>query len=158
MVSWATKCPPATFGWLCVETHKECDRHRPYLIQPPSGGCVLKPPCMGFLSVISDQPPSGGCVLKHCAIAAFVKRRIPATFGWLCVETTACCRLLILTDPATFGWLCVETIKVARYSATLMAQPPSGGCVLKRLVFCIRHRKISPATFGWLCVETTYLY
>ena len=58
-------------------------------MQPPSGGCVLKPlrkitrkngdnaATFGWLCVetqikslrhtyASEQPPSGGCVLKHC--------------------------------------------------------------------------------------------
>ena len=33
---------------------------------------------------------------------------------------------------ATFGWLCVETIWKVEDQANLLAQPPSGGCVLKQ--------------------------
>ena len=34
-------------------------------------------------------------------------------------------------------------------------QPPSGGCVLKRLVSCKKSALTKAATFGWLCVETS---
>ena len=34
-------------------------------IQPPSGGCVLKPKDADVRYVEHSQPPSGGCVLKH---------------------------------------------------------------------------------------------
>ena len=55
---------PAAFGRLCVET--------PYVgmgkvrrPQPPSGGCVLKPPKRSErVNATLPQPPSGGCVLK----------------------------------------------------------------------------------------------
>ncbi|EEP68236.1 hypothetical protein GCWU000324_02488 [Kingella oralis ATCC 51147] len=33
--------------------------------QPPSGGCVLKPPVLLLGQPETAQPPSGGCVLKH---------------------------------------------------------------------------------------------
>ena len=36
----------------------------------------------------------------------------------------------------------------------LKQQPPSGGCVLKRIVLYRRLAEIAAATFGWLCVET----
>ncbi len=76
----------ATFGWLCVETRLpvmtiELD------LQPPSGGCVLKP--------LGDR---GG----HTLVFA-------ATFGWLCVETEKMVPMLSPAHAATFGWLCVET-------------------------------------------------
>ncbi len=55
-------------------------------IQPPSGGCVLKP-CQDItLPVSTSQPPSGGCVLKH-HLLKMVLLIIPAAFGRLCVET-----------------------------------------------------------------------
>ena len=37
---------------------------------------------------------------------------------------------------------------------TKVKQPPSGGCVLKLLVFPFFAILINAATFGWLCVET----
>ena len=35
-------------------------------------------------------------------------------------------------------------------------QPPSGGCVLKHLLYMIFLLYKLAATFGWLCVETLY--
>ena len=37
----------------------------PRLIQPPSGGCVLKRLLSGLAAPARSQPPSGGCVLKR---------------------------------------------------------------------------------------------
>ena len=56
-------------------------------------------------------------------------------------------------EAATFGWLCVETC-VAMADATSLKQPPSGGCVLKPVVFALHPSHNRAATFGWLCVET----
>ena len=57
----------ATFGWLCVET---CVRHLARRV----GDLV--------------QPPSGGCVLKLAGVRGLFFDVIAATFGWLCVETS----------------------------------------------------------------------
>ena len=38
-----------------------------------------------------------------------------------------------------------------------MAQPPSGGCVLKQDILTTFLPISSAATFGWLCVETILL-
>ena len=57
-------CDPAAFGRLCVETVKSSNSIE-ILVQPPSGGCVLKPFVYGVMSKRLSQPPSGGCVLKH---------------------------------------------------------------------------------------------
>ena len=35
-----------------------------FLIQPPSGGCVLKQEVVE-VQAVAHQPPSGGCVLKR---------------------------------------------------------------------------------------------
>ena len=35
------------------------------LLQPPSGGCVLKLDNVKKEAELKDQPPSGGCVLKQ---------------------------------------------------------------------------------------------
>ena len=84
---YLSKFPPAAFRRLCVETI-ELDLMDEYGIQPPSGGCVLKPVhaegiadigtpaafrrlCVETLFAITvpplpdNQPPSGGCVLKQ---------------------------------------------------------------------------------------------
>ena len=54
---------PAAFGRLCVETlyGELCVTD---FIQPPSGGCVLKPDGATIAPELTVQPPSGGCVLK----------------------------------------------------------------------------------------------
>ena len=56
--------------------------------------------------------------------------------------------------PAAFGRLCVETSSLDLVSNGI-AQPPSGGCVLK--LFISERDIISkvPAAFGRLCVETS---
>mgnify|MGYP001671984194 FL=1 len=55
--------------------------------QPPSGGCVLKRyKGFGFSNVIG-QPPSGGCVLKPEPLFRQRRRKSPAAFRRLCVET-----------------------------------------------------------------------
>ena len=64
-------------------------------VQPPSGGCVLKPGAKVFTVSIACQPPSGGCVLKHRTNLSRNFTQTPAAFGRLCVETS--------TDTATKG-------------------------------------------------------
>ena len=76
---------PAAFGRLCVETFIKLVTIQAQ-IQPPSGGCVLKPDyvaelethrhpaafgrlCVETMAIqqtdkVPCQPPSGGCVLK----------------------------------------------------------------------------------------------
>ena len=80
--------------------------------QPPSGGCVLKPPPEQQKHATEKQPPSGGCVLKRNGITC------------RCVSVLA----------AAFGRLCVETRFGKSRLLYLAGQPPSGGCVLKRLL------------------------
>ena len=57
---------PAAFGRLCVETRAISWRRRRQLVQPPSGGCVLKHDSRREALTRMAQPPSGGCVLKLC--------------------------------------------------------------------------------------------
>ena len=78
-------------------------------MQPPSGGCVLKPRLKDYLAKYNLQPPSGGCVLKRDDYVDEMVRKSAATFGWLCVETINSNRPVIFWRAATFGWLCVET-------------------------------------------------
>ena len=80
-------------------------------LQPPSGGCVLKP----------TIPPTNACAAA-------------ATFGWLCVETNQQRTYKGLHYAATFGWLCVETFYSDTERLETWWQPPSGGCVLKLLL------------------------
>ena len=81
--------------------------------------------------ILARQPPSGGCVLKPTINHGTDRNRKAATFGWLCVETTA----------------------LTAYSK-MCQQPPSGGCVLKLLNHRKQVKSDGAATFGWLCVET----
>ena len=77
---------PAAFGRLCVET-------------PTVTGVML--------GVI--QPPSGGCVLKLLSKMRAVSVFLPAAFGRLCVETPLPPSSSQPAKPAAFGRLCVET-------------------------------------------------
>ena len=71
----------AAFGRLCVETYG-CRRLCLYLLQPPSGGCVLKPPvCEQRTHHHRWQPPSGGCVLKLFEIGHFVSHLVQPPSG-----------------------------------------------------------------------------
>ena len=99
------------------------------------------------------QPPSGGCVLKPKLYIFFRNYKSAATFGWLCVETALVKSVPVPYYAATFGWLCVETtFNFAK--VVLTWQPPSGGCVLKLYEFELIVVLQEAATFGWLCVET----
>ena len=55
--------------------------------QPPSGGCVLKQELFNDIPLWQVQPPSGGCVLKHTGNGYYRPLYSPAAFGRLCVET-----------------------------------------------------------------------
>ena len=77
---------PAAFGRLCVETSK-LNRLIKGRVQPPSGGCVLKPDDSTVDGKVVRQPPSGGCVLKHRVQQKDGRNLLPAAFGRLCVET-----------------------------------------------------------------------
>ena len=57
------------------------------VIQPPSGGCVLKPLMKIKSPAYVAQPPSGGCVLKQTQNLGYPIFPHPAAFGRLCVET-----------------------------------------------------------------------
>ena len=56
-------------------------------MQPPSGGCVLKPGHPNLSASRSMQPPSGGCVLKLFVVEMTAGLIAAAAFGRLCVET-----------------------------------------------------------------------
>ena len=126
---------PAAFRRLCVET-KSLLASITASIQPPSGGCVLKRPPVIIGLADGNQPPSGGCVLKPPRCRQIRLPRRPAAFRRLCVETRSL-RLHGYTDlPAAFRRLCVETPK-QRSPIGGLSQPPSGGCVLKPLIFSL---------------------
>ena len=101
---------PAAFGRLCVET-AWLSMKTVLLVQPPSGGCVLKPIATQHHDIAHVQPPSGGCVLKRSVLAvSAITIAAPAAFGRLCVETSKTLYSLPLPAPAAFGRLCVETL------------------------------------------------
>ena len=80
----------------------------------------MLPAAFGRLCVETDE------------IATAKPRQPPAAFGRLCVETFSPNWTKPNCLPAAFGRLCVETIAFVKdYFYTY--QPPSGGCVLKRL-------------------------
>ena len=101
-------------------------------MQPPSGGCVLKPDGLRSKSKLTQQPPSGGCVLKQ--------RKPMVCWLWLKQPPSGGCVLkheylsngLDFCVAAAFGRLCVETFARPK-SSSVSKQPPSGGCVLKLL-------------------------
>ena len=102
------------------------------------------------------QPPSGGCVLKPKGVLRAPVPVIAAAFGRLCVETPLCFQMFVHSFAAAFGRLCVETtypiprrskIRAAAFGRLCVetlqplvgeigyrSQPPSGGCVLKHLL------------------------
>ena len=77
---------PAAFGRLCVET-AWLSMKTVLLVQPPSGGCVLKLFTNNGSKACLVQPPSGGCVLKQIFNLLQAVALRPAAFGRLCVET-----------------------------------------------------------------------
>ena len=101
------------------------------MVQPPSGGCVLKPANRHFFFRDKSQPPSGGCVLKPVReAAAGVDAHQPPSGG------------------------CVLKLRRARRYPTAPRQPPSGGCVLKPEELPGESQTAQPAAFRRLCVET----
>ena len=62
-----------------------------------------------FKIITKLQPPSGGCVLKPYITLIIQLNRVPAAFGRLCVETRKRFNAAVKASPAAFGRLCVET-------------------------------------------------
>ena len=100
------------------------------------------------------QPPSGGCVLKPTGVWFDIISLLAATFGWLCVETNTPLFKIhkVKKQPPSGG--CVLKLYSILKVANIRLQPPSGGCVLKRRVRLPYWHDYEAATFGWLCVET----
>ncbi len=136
----------------------------------------MKPVHGLFLLGIGNQPPSGGCVLKRAIPRECRRRRLPAAFRRLCVETYLTSSPVDTGGPAAFRRLCVETDEPMPKDDEDGGQPPSGGCVLKLRNRHTRNRPQSqppsggcvlkhktplgvrmryfPAAFRRLCVET----
>ena len=70
---------------------------------------MLKPLSAGQLWRRVMQPPSGGCVLKQYKEKDEKKRGPAAAFGRLCVETRSNPMARAKHHAAAFGRLCVET-------------------------------------------------
>ena len=100
--------------------------------QPPSGGCVLKPPKIGDDGKLYQSAAFGRLCVETADYNKSPGNAHSAAFGRLCVETTCAGVGSPLSCSAAFGRLCVETIACCPRT-TLTAQPPSGGCVLKLL-------------------------
>ena len=92
--------------------------------------------------------------MKHQCPCCRHWRQSAATFGWLCVETKPTSKVapLCVTQPPSGG--CVLKRVAESDNADTLKQPPSGGCVLKRCARCPAIQCCWAATFGWLCVET----
>ena len=90
---------PAAFRRLCVETKHETKKDAAQS-QPPSGGCVLKQTNRARRNEPDNQPPSGGCVLKQFRHHNFPKKRPPAAFRRLCVETLPVPPSCLLSDAS----------------------------------------------------------
>ena len=125
-------------------------------MQPPSGGCVLKP-WVSHLNILGMAAAAFGrlCVETVLNVNWVILMWWAAAFGRLCVETiigeslplivfgsrlrAAVCwnvNLLFfcvaLPTAAAFGRLCVETVPCI-FTWKNSVQPPSGGCVLKQI-------------------------
>ena len=120
----------ATFGWLCVETHRRSSRRRSVVAATFGWLCVETTAQKGEGTDSLPQPPSGGCVLKHRWCILNWCCSFAATFGWLCVETLFfSCFVGIDKQPPSGG--CVLKHLHAKRRGKMIMQPPSGGCVLK---------------------------
>ena len=99
-------------------------------VQPPSGGCVLKPRLMTAIAYLIAQPPSGGCVLKPRLMTAIAYLIAQPPSGGCVLKHSPQNFQALPPAPAAFRRLCVETPSAAR-KKNPKHQPPSGGCVLK---------------------------
>ena len=147
------------------------------LVQPPSGGCVLKhllshfrglknrPAAFGRLCVETTatapkrfhgrQPPSGGCVLKPPFRWLYHSRFGQPPSGGCVLKQRARQRLnagIRNSQPPSGG--CVLKHVSRSNDWQMEIQPPSGGCVLKQHNGSPTSLHTSPAAFGRLCVET----
>ena len=99
------------------------------------------------------QPPSGGCVLKLATCSPCRRQRIAAAFGRLCVETQLKTLGVEFGEQPPSGG-CVLKPALEDLETAWLSQPPSGDCVLKQLYRLIEQFVCLAAAFGRLCVET----
>ena len=112
---------PAAFGRLCVET-SWLTMLQPLALPAAFGRLCVETSIPAITANSTIQPPSGGCVLKPARKHLLRQFRVPAAFGRLCVETIATLSLNIISNPAAFGRLCVET---ARFRVCRVARGPA---------------------------------
>ena len=100
------------------------------------------------------QPPSGGCVLKPTDSPKVAELMDPAAFGRLCVETAVpLLSRLYPVQPPSGG--CVLKQLHHPFNQFVKCQPPSGGCVLKQSPFKTPlNRHVQPPSGG--CVLKHY--
>ena len=124
---------PAAFGRLCVETMVK--RMHPLQRAAPAafGRLCVETVTDAFYFWVRIQPPSGGCVLKPNRMLRSSLTPIPAAFGRLCVETKISrrCRHLLRTQPPSGGCVLKLVDCEEEHEVNNSRQPPSGGCVLK---------------------------
>ena len=78
------------------------------------------------------QPPSGGCVLKQSLTGGKISRKQGSRLrAAVCWNKVAKYDQIPQSQAAAFGRLCVETTWDKLPPNAQAAQPPSGGCVLK---------------------------
>ena len=92
-------------------------------------------------------------MLKQVSPLATVRRAFPAAFRRLCVETANLISAIVpVAQPPSGG--CVLKLTACQSSTPPLLQPPSGGCVLKLKARIAEWEAKSPAAFRRLCVET----
>ena len=100
------------------------------------------------------QPPSGGCVLKHVGVCVVNLKAVAAAFGRLCVETLSITNGGCVWVAAAFGRLCVETLEMDVCQPYSLSAAAFGRLCVETVVFIRLPQNISAAAFGRLCVET----
>ncbi len=143
----------AAFGRLCVETHCAI-KCSPLMLQPPSGGCVLKQQMVLKNKARKHAAAFGRLCVETANRPSIVRSLIAAAFGRLCVETLRASHRIFVRIAAAFGRLCVETKRCRKRKNHYRQQPPSGGCVLKLSTLTNKFETDDAAAFGRLCVET----
>ena len=105
---------PAAFRRLCVETPttpNDSNSQNPAAFRR----LCVETGVYGALSAVSGlQPPSGGCVLKPLIGFRKSPHAKPAAFRRLCVETVITRSNANRRYPAAFRRLCVETLRTSR--------------------------------------------
>ena len=101
------------------------------------------------------QPPSGGCVLKlyvllaHKLTHASSHLRVAVCWNVKTLKTKNGLR-----KAATFGWLCVETKNLLAVAVQTDSSHLRVAVCWNRPNARTKNRSQTAATFGWLCVET----